>query len=173
MVMIMRPADIDFYEIIELNTDDRLPYITNIVTDYFEHFNIEPPNDFYLANDEAWEILFNSDDRILIASALDRFWSYANNYHKLNTKRLQVKENITKNTILKLIKKSFVGSRIDEMGIDGTTTSNIKAGFIGENVLNFIIDSVLTKPSPDLFVTFGTIEKINFIKSKMIELKKG
>jgi hypothetical protein len=164
----------EFLDFDELSAKDRTNLIQSIILDFFGHYYIEsPPDDIYTSLGKSWEILFNSNNVDEIWNAIESFWQYTYNYHKHNTIRISIDKNVTKNTLFKLIKRTFHGTRIDEMGIGGSTTANLKKGFIGENVIRYICENVLTdNPSPDVLITFEKQPKIDFIRNTLIELRE-
>ena len=143
--------------------------LIGIANDYFTHYGIKMPNELW--EDTTLNPLIYPTNKKEVKKCLSYLKDYAINYHNQNTPHVKIDNDITKKTLIKLIKKTWYGSRIDEMGINGSTLENIEKGFIPYPVLEMIIN-ILNRDNVtnDMMIAFGNKHKINYIRQKLSEL---
>ena len=168
----------------ELNKQDKIERIDKIFTEppqkrpllllkmaevYFTTKAIKMPDELYYS--DIINPLIYPDNKSEVKKALADIKQYAIEYHAKNSIKLNL-DSVSQNTLNKILKKTFYGTRLELTGINGTLSSNIKAGYVPYPALKVIIDRVLEKetPTPDLLIAFESKEKIAFIASKFKEL---
>ena len=143
--------------------------LIGIANDYFTHYGIKMPNELW--EDTTLNPLIYPNDKKEVKKCLSDLKDFAIKYHNETTPQIKIDHDITKRTLIKLIKKTFYGSRLDEMGINGSTLENIEKGFIAYPVLEIIINIMNRENvTSDLIIAFGNKHKINYIRQKLSEL---
>lgn len=157
-------------EIWEWSESDRQDALVGLAEDYFTHYGIRMP--FYLWENEMLNPLIYPESKKDVKKALSDIKDYAIKYHNEHTPTVPINDDVTKYTLIKILKKTFYGSRLDEMGKYGGTLENINQGYITVPVIQLIVNIVLNKekPSPDLIKAFKDKNKISFIRQKLSEL---
>jgi len=138
---------------------------------YFTTLGLKMPDELFYS--DIITPLIYPEDKKQVKKALSDIKQYAMQYHVDNTIKISI-DKVTKNTLLKIINKTFYGTRLELTGINGKLSDNIKAGYIPKPALEIIIYRILEKENvtPDIKIAFNNEQKIKYISEKFKELLK-
>lgn len=159
---------------------ERRKEIDDMLRDELEHFFLEVdgvPKAVYLDNENVINILINSMSKAEISKAWRKMQNYiTKEYFRLSKVRYINTDNeqgkIARATIFKFIKNTVYGARVDELGIKGSTRSNLMKQFMSESAYQVMMRALAKRPvHPSVLDTFGSMKKIEFIYSKLKEVE--
>ena len=158
-------------EIWEFNDSEKTDALVGLAENYFTHYGIPMPHELW--ENELLNPLIYPESKTKVKETLSKIKTYAIKHHNQNTPIVKIVHDVTRFTLLKLLKRTMYGARLDEMGKYGSSIENVDNGFITIPVLDIIIEKVTSreKPTACMIKAFGSVEKINFIHSKLVELR--
>lgn len=160
---------------------ERRKEIDEMLRDELEHFFLEVdgvPKAVYLDNEKTISTLIHSMSKAELAKAWRAMQNYITREYFRKSKLRYIntdteKGKITRATIFKFIKNTVYGARVDELGIEGSTRSNLMKQFMSESAYQVMMKALSQRPiHQSVLDTFGNMKKIEFIYSKMKEVEK-
>lgn len=124
-------------EIMQYGASTRQHILATFAEDYYRELGIEVPSDLW--HSQAMTDLLETTSKSGAIRALRKIKKMACEYHKETVARYRI-DGIPKATVFKVIKKTEIGKKIDELGVEGSTTENLHKGFITGPALKLIID---------------------------------
>lgn len=171
----MIPSNDVVTQLIELgeNVKERRRMVDDVLRDEYAHFEWDVvPKATYLENEENIRIMTTSLYKNEIKKAWRDLRIYVIKNYMRNSKRYEVKGDITKATIMKFIYKTVFGERVQELGLNGKTTrNNVENGFISASALKVILEAMSYPYHETVKDAFGSVKKIEFIHNKLKELE--
>jgi len=127
----------------------------------------------------AWEIAkeaneeFGGGCKVYFAESLKQAWAEVK--ERDNQERIAIDNEITLNTLKKIVRESWFTMRIENAGVYGQPSENLSNYFIGKKALIVMLNSVFDQKSNGSFPNstksmFGNRAKCRFVKSKLEEL---